>query len=414
VAHLSGFTVSGVKGDAVIIEGSEPSVQLDQHLNNAVLGGEEACDHRALAAQVIGIIQKLGQAKLGHADLHLGNFLLHDGRLFLLDGYAVHRGGMTMKDVLLLGHSVARFATRTDILRAWRTFSSAGLPRRNPARPRLWRKLLQPITSENAYFGRLRLRLREGDSPWVGHFFKHGKFPRRWAPASRIDVTIEDWQREWPKLLARLEADELEVIKRSRSGDVLAGEVTLAGRSIRVVIKRPRRRNWRRRVAELGRGGRARRAWRKSWALIARDIPTAWPLLLMQRRRLGYLVDAVIVFERVEGTLLCHLDLATLSKSDRTRLFHRLGRTLRLLEAQGLSQYDSKTTNWIIVSDPVRGPTPIVIDVDGIRRTVPPLWPIDRLLRSLRDHPQYTPEDSRWVCIGYAPFAHLMEETIAN
>ncbi len=49
-------------------------------------------------------------------------------------------------------------------------------------------------------------------------------------------------------------------------------------------------------------------------------------------------------------------------------------------------------------------------DFDGLRQFAPPMWPIDRLLRSLREHPQYTPEDSRWVCVGYAPHARLYQE----
>jgi hypothetical protein len=210
--------------------------------------------------------------------------------------------------------------------------------------------------------------------------------------------------------MARLEADELEILKRSPSGDVLAAEVMLGGRNIPVIIKRSRRRKLRRYLTEIGRGGRAHRAWKKAWALVARDIPTAWPLLMMEKRRWGYVIDSLVVHERVAGTMLVHLDLAQLSEHDRKAVFHRLGRTLRLLERQGLSQYDSKMTNWMIVDDPKRGPVPIVIDVDGIRRWTPPLWPIDRLLRSLREHPQYTPEDSRWVCIGYAPYARLVEE----
>jgi hypothetical protein len=41
------------------------------------------------------------------------------------------------------------------------------------------------------------------------------------------------------------------------------------------------------------------------------------------------------------------------------------------------------------------------------------MWPIDRLLRSLREHRQYTPEDSKWVCIGYAPYARHARAQIA-
>ncbi len=52
-------------------------------------------DRRDLARQVRQIVHTLGKAQLGHDDLHLGNFLLSDGKLYLLDAYAVRRGGRT-------------------------------------------------------------------------------------------------------------------------------------------------------------------------------------------------------------------------------------------------------------------------------------------------------------------------------
>lgn len=402
VAQLTGFTVNGVKGDAVILEGIEPSVQLDQHLNALALRGERPRDHRDLADQVVDIVSKLGRAKLGHNDLHLGNFLLSDGKLVLLDGYAVHAGGMTTNDILLLGYSVMRFATTADLVRGWRQFSSAPMPAKNPVRKRLWRKVIEQSFGDNTYFGKL------ADAEWSGHFFKHNKLPRRWSESSRHDVAREDWQREWPKLLDAIDQDKLDVIKRSGSGDVLSGTVTLGGRDVPVIVKRPKRRLLRRYVTEIGRGSRPRRAWKKAWSLVARDIPTAWPMMFMERRKVGYATDALIVFERVQGTLLSEFDLNCLDAEDRQTLFRRLGRTLRLLESRGLSQYDSKMTNWIVQRDNKLGPVPIMIDVDGIRRIVPDMWPIDRLLRSMREHKQYTRADSKELCLGYAPRADLL------
>jgi tRNA A-37 threonylcarbamoyl transferase component Bud32 len=404
-SYLAGFSIDNVKGDAVILEGIEPSEQLDHHLNDLAVRGERAPNHRELARQVIAIVQQLGQAKLGHEDLHLGNFLLSEGKVYLLDGYAVRRGGMRTSDVMLLGHSVARFATTADKVRAWNAFSSGPIPAQNPVRRRLWRKQLEASMGDNAYFTRFRLSPES-----TVHSYKHTKFARRWSPASRFDVPREDWQRELPKLLERIERDELQILKRSRSGDVLAGDVTLGGKSVPIIVKHPRRRRWYRYVNEIWRGSRAGRAWSKSWSLIARDIPTAWPLLLMEWRRFGYVTDALIVFERVQGTLLADADFAAMDEPARQTLFRRLGRTLRVLEQQGLFQYDSKITNWVIADDGKLGPVPVMIDVDGIRKFVPSLWPIERLLRSLRGHKQYTPEDSRWVCMGYAPNGRFVRE----
>ena len=176
------------------------------------------------------------------------------------------------------------------------------------------------------------------------------------------------------------------------------------------------RRKWWRYVNEIGRGDRAFRAWRKSWSLVARDIPTAWPLLLMQRRVMGYTRDAMIVFERVNGTLLSDLRLDEIEDRNRRMLFRRLGRTLRSLENQGLMQYDAKMSNWMIQGDEKLGPAPVMIDVDGVHDIWwrPRMWSIERLLRSMRDHPQYTPEDSKELCLGYAPRAKLVREDAAG
>jgi hypothetical protein len=183
--------------------------------------------------------------------LHLGNFLLKEGKLHLLDAYAVRRGGLRMSDVMLLGHSVNRYATPADLQRGWSTLGNDGpLPKRNPMSFRLWRKFRKQTWGENAYFG----RFREGD--WTGHFFKHSKFPRRWAPVSRLDITGEQWREAWRDLWTRIDADQVHVIKRSASGDVLDGEVALGGRPVNVIIKRPRPKYWHRYLTQIGRGAR--------------------------------------------------------------------------------------------------------------------------------------------------------------
>jgi tRNA A-37 threonylcarbamoyl transferase component Bud32 len=409
VSHLSGYTMNDIKGDAVILEAIEPAVALDQYLNDHLMRCERVPNRYQLGQKVLKLVHELGRAKLGHSDLHLGNILLKDDEVFLLDGYSVQPRGMKMRDVLLLAHSVSRFATRTEILRGWDILQGGRVPpRKNPVRKRHWRKFLESTTSENDYFGKL------ASIEWSGFFYKHNKFPRRWAPMSRSTVTPKDWAREWPNLLARIENDQLEILKRSASGDVLAGEVVLGGKPVSVIIKRPKRSKLHRYITEIGRGTRVRRAWTKAWSLVVRDIPTAWPLLVMERRRVGYPADGIIVFERVVGQQLADLDLDSLEVPARQNLFRRLGRTLRQLEHTKLSQYDSKSTNWIISLDERCGPTPIIVDVDGIRRIVPSMWPIDRLLHSMREHPQYTPADSKELCLGYAPYAHLKQEPTAS
>src|SRR6266480_345741 len=182
IAVLSGFRLKNELGDAVILEGIEPAVQLDQYLSDRDLRTEGSPDHQGLREQVIKLVHQLSLAKLGHSDLHLGNFLLRDGKIYLLDGYAVRPGGLRTKDLLLLGHSARRFATTTDLLRGWRELTSGGdMPAVNRDSRRLYRKFLERATRENRYFGKL-----SDSRGWRGHFVKEMKFSRRFSTASQM------------------------------------------------------------------------------------------------------------------------------------------------------------------------------------------------------------------------------------
>ncbi len=405
VALMMGFSINRRRGDAVILQAIEPSVQLDRLLVSSRDAGEPIPDHRDLAAQIRQLVLKLGRAGLGHKDLHLGNLLLCDHQIYLLDGYAVRRRGLRMRDLLMLGHSVGSLASRTDLRRGWLELGPGGpMPRRNPISPAIWRSFLAGITRENRYFGRLRI------GRWRGVYFKRTKYPHRWSTASGLDISAADWERAWPILWEQINAGQLQVLKKTLGGEVLAGQITLARHQVAVVVKHPRRRYWFRYLNEIGRGSRPRRAWRKSWNLLVRGLPTAWPLLLMEHRRAGYVTDAVLVCEQVDGPTLAHADLDAFSPAQRDSLLHRTGRILRQIEEFGFAHYDAKASNWIVHADANRGPMPVMIDVDGIRRRRNPARGIRRLLRSMHENPHYRSADSLSLCRGYAPFAKFAAE----
>jgi tRNA A-37 threonylcarbamoyl transferase component Bud32 len=400
VAQLVGFRLGGEIGDAVILQAIEPAVALDQYFTEFAMSGQEVPDRYRLVQAVLRLLHRLGSARLGHDDLHLGNMLLHDGEVYLLDGYAVRFGGLKLKQMMKLAHSVRGVASRTERQRGWNELGPGGrMPPDNPMSQGQWRKFIGRTRSENDYFGLLNF------GPWRGHFFKRYKYPRRWAPASQLHVSEQDWRRAWPELWRQIEADELTLLKRGASGDVLAGEVMIGQRRVQIVAKRPFKRHWYRYLNEIGRGSRAWRAWHKAWALTARDIPTAWPLLVMQKRSLGYITDSLIVFERVPGSTLAAVDLDAMTADGRDTLMRRTGAILRRIDQLGLGHFDAKASNWIAREDEKTGPQPVLVDVDGIRFRRWAALGISRLLRSMRDHPQYSVEDSLALCRGYAPFS---------
>ncbi len=398
-AVLMGFKIDGRKGDAVILHAIEPSVQLDRYLTDLQLTAEPVPDRINLARQVRQVVHQLGRAGLGHDDLHLGNFLLSNGQVFLLDGYAVRKGGLRMSDVMQLGHSVDTFATRTELLRGWQLLGpGTKMPRRNTMARTLYRRYIDRIDGENRYFGRLH------SGGWSGVFFKHFKFAKRWSAISGRDYTERDWQSAWPAMMKQIEADTFTVIKRSRSGDVLSGEIILNGRPVEVIVKRARRRYWLRYFTEIGPRVRARREWRKSWEAIVRNLPAAWPLIYMERRVLGYSLDAIVVYEKVTGPILAGVDLDAMTRPQRDQLFTRIGRLLRRIESFNFGHYDAKASNWIVRFDEQTGPQPILIDIDGIRFYPWKQFGIRRLLRSLKERPAFNEADSLSLRQGYACF----------
>jgi tRNA A-37 threonylcarbamoyl transferase component Bud32 len=404
VAVMMGFKLNDEIGDVVILEAIEPSIPLDQILLEAQMRGERLPNHLELARQVVSIVEQLGKAKLGHEDLHLGNFLLHNNKLYLLDAYAVRANGMRLRDLMLLAHSCRRFATTTDLIRGWETLAPDVIPpTTNTVSRTLWKRFLQSVTSDNRYFGKLN------DRGWDGVYCKRNKYGYRWSQASQMEICEQDWQREWPILVEKIEKDQLQVIKRSRSGDVMRATVTLGGKEINVIVKRPRRRYWYRYLNEIGRGSRPYRAWKKAWNLIVRGLPTAWPLLMMEKRQFGYVVDAVLISEQIPGVTLAACRLDEIHPAQRELLLHRTGHILRAIEKFGFSHFDAKASNWIVLDDQKLGPMPVLIDVDGIRRRNWIALGITRLLRSMRENPQYSPADSLALCQGYAPFARSGE-----
>lgn len=410
VAILGGFVLEGVKGDAVILHAIEPSISLDELLNEQALRGElPARQRRELADQVIELVHAVGQAGFGHHDLHLGNFLLHDGKLHLIDAYALRKGGLTTDDVMMLGAGVARFATTSDLVRGWRKLAGdAPIPKHNPNAAAIWRSQLARIHGANRYFGRVTLK------GWKGVFFKQTKHPRRWSQVSRLEISKLDWQSALPAIVRGIDDQSLETLKHSPSGDVFEGRLRLGERDVEVIIKQPHKRYWYRYLNEIGRGSRSRRAWFKAWSLVVRDLPTAWPIAYFEQRTLGYVRRSFIVFEKVPGPTFWNVDLDALTDRSRSMLFHRAGRLLRLIEQFGMAHFDAKASNWIVRPDEAIGPSPVLIDVDGIRFRRWPALGIQRLLRSLLDRKQYSPEDSLSLCRGYAPYSRFETDDVVE
>lgn len=403
VALLSGFQLGSRKGNAVITQGLEPAVRLSEL-------SPTSSQRRLIVDQIIQILVKMTEHDLGYEGLSLSSFVWHDQKVFLLDGAGVRSEVLTTEQLMQFVHRIEPWVSRSDKLRGWR------LIRRNqqdvPPHDRMKiRRYQRDLRNDSTQFIRI--------DQWSGWFKSSHDRPLDYSPASHLNIAAEDWQREWPRLIQSIRADQLEILKSDASGDILSTQVFLQGRPIDVIVKRPRNKYLYRKVLNLFRASRARRLFDKTRWLMVRRIEVEYPLIVMERRVMGYPVESVAVFEKVPGTPLHQADLSMMTLAEREMFFRRCGRLLRRIEDTGLSHTDAKSSNWIVyrpelASDTDRqtsGARPILVDAYGIRRLnyFLQLFGIHRLLRALKEHPQYTPRDSLHICQGFSPQSIVLE-----
>lgn len=398
VAHLVGYRLDDDVGDAVLLDAPDDAVALAE-LDAA--RWRDGAFHRRLVEQLIILLRRLGESKLGHASLDSTTLGLRNDALFVLDPMPLHRGGLTMHDLYAVHQAFRDIATRTDVLRIWRIVAPGSrLPSRNPVAARVARTLARAARRSMAPFERF------DDAGWTVTFAGRSPRPRAWSMASRWDVSVDAMRDAWRDLLSRLEAGQLDVLKDDRSGVVLAGEMVLAGRPLPVIVKRPRRRGWRV-LLEIGSLAKAVRVWPKAWAMVGLDIPCEQPILLARRTRLGFVRDALTIFERVPGTVLATFNLDSFALPQRRALLHRCGATLRRINDAGFENYDAKSYNWIVYEGRNQTPIPVMIDLDGIRAYRWFDFGLKRLARALRAHRQFRDDDLVHLARGYAPFATI-------
>lgn len=398
VAMMAGFRFAQRKGNAVILHAANTAVRLSEMTPTPR-------QRYAIADQILTILMQLSDNGIGYEDLSLESFVYCEGRVLIAEGSGVRSGRLSAEQLMRFAHNADPFASTADRVRAWRRLrgDDESTPPVDRARPQRYARNLKRDNVE---------RIRVGE--WSGWFRPQSNRPLVYAKASRLLITREDWVREWPRLAEQMRGDQLEILKRDASGDILAGELTLQSRPIDVVVKRPGNKYLYRKILQFVRASRAKRLFDKTRWLLVRQIDVEYPLIVMERRVLGYAVESVAVFEKVPGETLEHIDLDAFGAADRENLFRACGRVLRRIEQTGLAHPDAKSSNWIVTrpageADP---PRPVLIDAYGVRPLTAFLQVrgLLRLLRAMKNHPQYTRMDSLHLCQGFSPRTMPSEE----
>ncbi len=405
IALLPGFRIGEKMGDAVLVGPVEGTERLDQHLRRLESESPTSINPNVIGKEIRSVLREFGHAKLGHRDLSMASFMIRDGKVLFYDVLGMHAGFLRKVEVMRLAHSARRFLTRGEIWRAWQELGSGGVPpKRNTASGANHRRIAWTCVRGNEFVSRIR------HGTWKGVFTTSFDRTLRYASASRLRITEQQWQEALPALIAGIDAGNFETLKSDASGVVAATECQIGGERVQIVVKRPRRRTLLRMLIDPLRRTRARRTWIKAWKMLARDIPSEFPLLMIERHRFGVPIEGIVVFQRVDGERLDKIDLNSLPATRRYDMFFRLGRVLRLIERSGFSHMDAKSTNWIIHHDDHLAEMPVMLDLDSVRHYPARGYGLRRLLRAMLEHPQYGPEDSLAICRGYSPWARVVTE----
>lgn len=225
------------------------------------------------------------------------------------------------------------------------------------------------------YFARLRLA-----NNWTANVFLESKHPVEGSPASQLRLSVEQWKKwlgcpeDWIRGV-----DRHYVIKDSPSALVYIRRLECDnGNALDVTCKRSIPRNLVKRLALLLRPSRPMRNWRLANALLNRQIPTARPLAVVEKRRLGRPVDAFLITEAIQHAhdldALLTLQLREMREDQARRLKRELTealvRVLRRLHERGFAHRDLKASNvmvqWDAASD--QEPRVLLVDLDGLRQ----------------------------------------------
>jgi len=392
---------------------------------------------RMLTDRLAEAVARAHQFGFEHFDMHVGNLLVteSDGAapaITFVDLHAVRinrpvTGRAVVRNLAQLNQWFMRHASRSTRLRflmhylTWRKHFAE----RDPAAPRLdldlrkvlprmdaaarrhaarlWAKRDRRTRRHNKYFARLKLSYG-----WSGHGFLQAKHPLPDSRASTMTFSVDEWE-QWlanpGRWLASLSRGN--VVKDSHSGKVLRASLQTEDEPLEVIVKVHRPRGRLRRTLTAIRRSRDMRCWRAGYALLNRDVPTARPLAILDRRRFGCLRESLLICEAIQNAKdldrLVLDDLpqwdAQTARRNKDRLIETLVGLFKRLESRSFVHRDCKASNILVANydQPDQLPQVWIVDLTGLRLCRRrPDFPLDALMRlsvSLEISPHITRTD---------------------
>lgn len=405
-----GFTAdvrrSGRRCAVLVTEATEPAYPLSefwQRLSTDPDVRRRRRDVAQLTESLAELIARAHQAGFEHLDMHAANILVQvvGPRLYravFVDLQSARLGAAlsdraVMRNLAQLNQWFRRHASVGDRLRflrayfRWRNELEGKLPHGRElslsfaetvaglncaARRHAWRLWAQRdrrVERDGRYFCRLKL-----GGGWRGMAVTACKHILPESPTSGRSFQAEWWRQRLAAPLSLFHAAGEEACKDSHSAMVCRTVLPHPDGEVAVIIKRPRARNWRRRLAQWLRPSRSWRGWGLGHALLHRNLTTARPLAVLQRRFGPLVVDSLLITEAIPGA--CELESWLKAEAARCgprpwarlkrEVCTQLVRHLRRFHERGFVHRDCKASNVLVV--PLPRQNLAWVDMDGVRR----------------------------------------------
>lgn len=351
-------------GESVIVTRKVAgAIPLDEYLTDSLVSP----DRQAVAVELGRFFAAMHAVGVAHADPHPGNFLVrHTGKglqFVLLDVHAIWFGPKPLHYLEAWGnlYPFNRWfqirASRTDRARFWREYRRCSSPitlgvtsSDDPRASEQARAVEKATEVTNRLFWRNR------DDRYLGsnRQFRRvkGKGVRGHVVQELPDELVRGWLADPDAVFDQTGAV---VLKDSPSSTVV-----LAGGLLwkRFRLKRPLDA-----LKNRLRRSEALRSWVFGHGMLDRHLPTARPLFVAHRYRLGIPREGYVAFEVVPDAVELPEFVRSASFAELRTLCGTLGRLIRTMHDRGLSHRDLKAPN-ILLSGPER--TPVVIDLVGM------------------------------------------------
>jgi tRNA A-37 threonylcarbamoyl transferase component Bud32 len=337
----------------------------------------------AIARSLAGLIARMHDAGIRHADLHAGNILIRlspedQPRLYLIDLHAVHVGApldwrVSRDNLVMLNRWFMMRCDRTDRLRFWQAYcrhrATNGIVRvfhpvtpspRHPVIFSDWARDLESRTRESNLDFWCRRDAR---------CLKRNRYYRRIRIGSIAGFAVTDLDRDTLQTFrsdpdAAFERPDASILKDGRSATVAEFDLVEGDTARRVIIKRfrvtARSDPWK----ALLRRSSALRSWVNGQGMRERCLPTPRPLAVIHRRSAGLAQEGYLLTEKIPdavglATYAAHLD--SLDDSERRVLLRRrieqLAQLLAVMHDRGVCHRDLKAANVLVSSSPNQVPS---------------------------------------------------------